>query len=252
MKKFMIMVTIVLMALSMGVQGAALEAAADKDLFFDVDEALFAEMDDLEASSGAVSDPLSGLNRCIFQFNDKFYFWVLKPAARGYRAVMPLGARQGLDNFFFNLKFPVRLTSSIFQGKWQGAMDETAIFIVNTTAGCLGFTKPAQEVFELENCDEDLGQTLGYYSINQGFYLVFPFIGPSTCRDAVGSMGDYFLTPVNYVRPQALATGISALNMVNGTSLQIGAYEALKNAAIDPYLAVKDAYIQRRTKKIEE
>lgn len=100
--------------------------------------------------------------------------------------------------------------------------------------------------------DEDLGQTLGSYNIGDGFYLVLPVLGPSTLRDTLGSVGDMFITPVTYVNPWELHWGMRGVDTVNSTSFKIGEYEALKDAALDPYVAMRNAYIQGRRAKIEE
>jgi len=99
---------------------------------------------------------------------------------------------------------------------------------------------------------EDVGQALGAWGIDHGIYLVWPFFGPSSLRDTVGLVGGYFLHPVTYVDPRSASSGIKAYDTVNETSFRIGNYEALKEAAIDPYIAIRDAYIQNREKQVEE
>ncbi|SLM30485.1 VacJ (modular protein) [Desulfamplus magnetovallimortis] len=216
------------------------------DELFEYDEPETSEKDDF------VADPLHTVNRALFYFNDKFYFYLLKPVALGYQKVTPLFLRKGVANFFNNTLFPLRFVNNILQAKFTRAMTEGKIFFINTVAGGLGFATPAQDYFELKNYPEDLGQTLGSYSIGEGFYVVLPLLGPSTLRDLVGTAGDYFLKPVTYVEPAELAIGVSTLNTVNATTFRIGDYEALKKAALDPYVALKDAYIQMRRKKVEE
>jgi phospholipid-binding lipoprotein MlaA len=100
--------------------------------------------------------------------------------------------------------------------------------------------------------DEDLGQTFATYGIGDGFYIVWPILGPSTLRDSVGMVGDWFLNPVSYVHPIEAYLGIRATETVNDTSFRIGDYESLKEAAIDPYVAFRNAYIQYRKRKVEE
>lgn len=214
------------------------------------------ELDTLyaEAEAGVVhvADPIAPFNRAMYHFNDKLYFWVLKPVARGYRYVVPTPLRDAVRNFFSNLITPVRLVNCILQGKFYSAGTEFTRFVVNSTAGMLGFADPARNNPQLTPKDEDLGQTLGKYGIGNGFYIVWPFLGPSTLRDTVGMAGDLFLNPVAYVQPSEAAFGISALKKVNTTSFHIGDYEAIKEASLDPYSAIRDAYIQNRMKKIKE
>jgi len=200
-----------------------------------------------------IADPIAPLNKVIHQFNDKLYFWVLKPAARGYRAVVPHVVRNSVKNFFVNLTFPARFVNSLLQAKGQNASDELGRFLFNSTVGVLGFWDAADRFYpNLNPVSEDLGQTLGRYRMGNGFYIVWPIFGPSTLRDSVGMAGDWFLNPVTYVEPAEASLGASVYDKVNSLSFRIGDYEALKDAALDPYEAFRDAYIQYRRKKVEE
>ncbi|MGB3398619.1 MAG: VacJ family lipoprotein [Candidatus Deferrimicrobiaceae bacterium] len=217
---------------------------SDKDL-----DVLYEEVD---AGVVHVADPVAPLNRALFYFNDKLYFWVLKPVAKGYKYVVPTPVRVGVKNFFYNLITPVRLANCVLQGKFRSAGVEIQRFVINSTAGMLGFADLAQNNPDLTAGEEDLGQTFGSYGVGNGFYIVWPFLGPSTLRDTVGMAGDLFLNPANYVRPAEAALGITAYEKVNNTSFHIGDYEAIKEASLDPYSAIRDAYVQYRNKKIKE
>jgi len=199
-----------------------------------------------------VADPLYYFNYAMYSFNDILYFALLKPIATGYKAIMPTIVRQGVNNFFYNLLFPVRFSNNLFQGEIKDAGTEIEIFLINSTIGVLGFGQVAQNEFGLKTSDEDLGQTFGSYSIGNGFYLVLPVLGPSTLRDAVGLAGDYFLKPINYVDSRELSFGITFYDTINSLSFHLGRYAAIKAAAIDPYVAIRNAYIQTREKKIKE
>jgi len=199
-----------------------------------------------------VADPLSPWNRAMFHFNDKLYFWLLKPLSRGYRAVIPTPVRSGVKNFFRNITMPIRMVSCLLQGKGRAASAELSRFLINSTVGVLGFGNPAKRWPELNPSEEDLGQTLGSYGIGNGFYIVWPILGPSTIRDSIGMVGDWVLNPVSYVDPTEAYLEIRAVETVNETSFKIGDYESLKEAAIDPYVAFRNAYIQYRKKKVEE
>jgi phospholipid-binding lipoprotein MlaA len=200
-----------------------------------------------------IADPLAPWNKVMFQFNDKVYFWILKPVARGYRVVVPHVVRNSVKNFFVNLAFPARFVNSLLQAKGQNATNELGRFLFNSTVGVLGFWDAAGKFYpDLNPVSEDLGQTLGRYRMGNGFYIVWPVLGPSTLRDSVGLFGDRFLNPVAYVEPTEASLGISAYDKVNGLSFRIGDYEALKDAALDPYEAFRDAYIQYRSKKVAE
>ena len=206
---------------------------------------------EFEEKASAVADPLSFWNRAMYHFNDKLYFWFLKPVAKGYKKVIPGVVRIGVRNFFSNIFTPIRLTSCILQGKLKAGGTELTRFAVNTTVGILGFGDPAQKHLNLNISDEDLGQTLGSYGIGNGFYLVWPVFGPSTLRDSFGMIGDRFLNPITYVKPVQASVAIWSGDKINETSLHIGDYESIKAAAVEPYEAFRDAYIQYRKNKVK-
>lgn len=199
-----------------------------------------------------VADPLFYWNVGMYHFNDKFYLWILEPAARGYKRVVPETARTGVKNFFHNLLFPVRFVGCILQAKGSAAVGELGRFCINSTAGIAGFMNVVEDIPEYNPPEEDVGQAFGRWGIGNGFYIVWPFLGPSTLRDSVGLVGDYFLHPVSYVNPQLASWGIKSYDYFNKASFRIGDYESLKEGAIDPYLAIRDAYIQYRKKKVDE
>ena len=215
------------------------------------DEFLDAFDDGEPVSDSSVSDPLYYLNYSMYAFNDLLYFYALKPVARGYKFVVPTVVRKGVRNFFHNIAFPIRLVNNLLQGQVRFACDEVGVFLVNTTAGGLGFWQVAQNYMDLDTHNEDLGQTLGKWQLGEGIYLVLPFLGPSSFRDSIGTVGDYFLTPGTYVLSTEVNAGVSGLEAVNGTSFRIGDYEALKAASLDPYQALKNAYIQRRRAMVD-
>jgi len=217
----------------------------------ELEDDFFDEYDDVKVPQ-TVADPLYYFNYAMYSFNDFLYFAALKPIATGYKAITPTQFRKGVSNFFHNLLFPLRFVNNVLQGEMMDAGTEVKIFLINSTIGILGFGQVAQNSFDLHTSDEDLGQTLGSYSIGNGFYLVLPILGPSTLRDAVGLAGDYFLRPVNYAEPWELSLGLYTYDSINATSFRLGDYEALKEAALDPYVAIRNAYIQNRKEKVRE
>jgi phospholipid-binding lipoprotein MlaA len=220
------------------------EAFADEE--FDLLE------EELDEQVVEVADPLEPWNRLMFGVNDVLYFWVVKPVVGTYKAVVPEPARTGVRNFFHNLTTPVRYVNCLLQGKGDSADTELRRFLVNTTEGILGFGDPARDKYELEPVQEDLGQTLAVHGMDQGFYIVWPFFGPSNVRDSLGMVGDMFLNPVRYVEPTETSIYISAGKGINEGSFHIGEYEEFKAAALEPYIAMREAYIQYRNKKIQE
>ncbi len=200
----------------------------------------------IEESAYMVSDPFEPWNRAVFSFNNFVYFKCTEPFAEGYAAVVPKPARTGIKNFFRNLGFPIRFINEVLQGKIEAAQQEMFSFIVNSTFGVGGFFDPASRFETLATYDEDTGQTLGRWGIGQGFYIVWPLLGPSTLRDSFGFAGDYFLDPVSYVNPIWLSFSVRGYEVINDTSLVLGEYESLLESSFDPYVAVKDAYLQHR------
>jgi phospholipid-binding lipoprotein MlaA len=199
----------------------------------------------------SIADPLEPFNRAMFQFNDKLYFWVLKPVAQGYKKVVHEDVRVVVKNFFTNAAFPVRFVNCLLQGNITGAAGEVGRFALNTLVGFGGLFDPASEKeINLASHKEDLGQTLGVYGIGQGFYIHWPLFGPSSPRDTVGMVGDGFLNPFSYLNEWYESAGMRSFDMINDASFRIGDYETLKKAAFDPYVAVRDAYVQYRFSRV--
>ena len=211
-----------------------------------------AALDDLQAEQKTISDPLEPVNRAFFTFNDKLYFWALKPVASGYGAVFPEPIRLHVRNFFNNLAFPVRFVNCFLQGSPLCASVELSRFVVNSILG-IGGLFDVGTALKLPKQNEDFGQTLGVWGFGPGAYLTLPLFGPSSVRDAVGRLGDAFLDPIGFISIGILpALGIKAYEQVNKTSLSIGDYEALKEMALDPYVALRSAYFQFRQNQIQE
>jgi len=207
-----------------------------------------------EEQAGTIADPFEPINRAFFQFNDKLYFWFFKPIATGYKAIIPEDGRVGVRNFFSNATTPVRLVNCLLLGNVKCAGIETARFFLNTTIGFAGFFDSAKKGFNLEKQDKDFGQTLGVWGIGPAFYINWPVLGPSSLRDTVGYVGDLSLDLRTYLPARLLIVDIASqvLDKVNETSLTLGEYESLKKAALDPYIAVREAYHQYRQNKIKK
>ena len=124
-----------------------------------------------------ISDPLESVNRRFFWFNDKLYFWALRPGARAYSKVAPGPVRSSVQRFFANTRYPVRFVNNVLQGRAKSAGQETARFVLNSTLGLAGFFDPAREL-KLKPQPADLDQTLGVYGIRPGVYLDWPILGP--------------------------------------------------------------------------
>lgn len=220
-------------------------SVADDD--FDFMEEEFAE------KAIEIYDPLESINRLMFGVNDALYFMVLRPVTDGYIYITDEPTRIGVGNFFQNISTPVRYVSCLVQGKGERADVELRRLLINSTEGVLGFGDPAKDKHGLEVPPaEDLGQALASLGVGDGFYIVWPLLGPSTARDSVGKFGGIFLNPVYYVDPTEVALGIAAGNYTNKLSFHTGEYESFKADSLDPYIAMRDIYMQYRKKQIQE
>jgi len=224
----------------------------DSDREYQDDELDFLDEEDNTQPAIDTPDPLETFNRAMFVFNDRAYFWVLKPVARAYRAVTPEQFRLCVKNFFYNIAAPIRLANCLLQGKFTTAARELTRFFINSTVGCGGLNDLSLLYPDLQTHPEDLGQTFGRYGIGQGFYIVWPIIGPSSLRDTIGMVGDIFIDPVTYFNTATIGMGTRALDMINLTSFRIGDYETIKDAAIDPYEAIRNGYLQYRRRQVSE
>ncbi len=199
-----------------------------------------------------VADPLEPVNRAIFAFNDKLYFWVLKPVTKVLKVVVPQEIRTSTGNALHNIKAPVRIANSLLQGKFKQAGTEFSRFFINSTAGVMGIGDPAALYPALDHDREDFGQTLAVWGFKDGVYLVLPFLGPSTLRDTVGQLGDSLLNPLSYELSDTYEkVGVTLYEQVNNLSFRLGQYEAVKEGSLDPYVFMKNAYLQIRQEKIE-
>jgi phospholipid-binding lipoprotein MlaA len=219
----------------------------EEDEYDDEDE--YGDEDDVEL----IPDPWIEMNQGLYTFNDRLYFWLLKPVSRGYGFIIPEELRQGVRNFMYNIRFPVRFINALLQGKVRKSGYEFGQFFINSTAGCLGLLNPSANYPHLQPSKEDMGQTFAVWGIGNGAYIMLPFLGPSSLRDGMGRIGDIFLDPIWWLFDDIWVTlAIRAGEAVNDTSLRIGEYEALKEAALDPYIMIRNAYIQNRNKLIAE
>ena len=212
--------------------------------------------DEIEEAAPSIPDPIAPVNKVMFHFNDKLYFWGLKPAAQVYSHIIPEEFRIAFSNAYDNLWAPSRVVNNLFQLRLKAAGNELIRFLFNSVAGIGGLGDVANEALGIKKQQADFGQTLGHYGIGHGFYLVLPVFGPSSVRDGIGIVGDRLMHPLTYVPSSDLTFGeqmaISAHEKVNDTSFKIGDYESFKEAAIDPYVSMRDAFMQNRQKRVDE
>ena len=197
-------------------------------------------------------DPLEGLNRGIYKFNDVADKAVLKPVAGAYKAVLPSPVRTGVNNFFDNLSTLTTMINNLLQFKFSRAMDDAGRFVINTTFGIAGLVDVASKD-NVPKHSEDFGQTLGHWGVGSGAYLVLPLKGPSTVRDTAGFAVDtYFFDPIYQVNDVGTSNGLYAVKVIDTRAQYLPASDLLDEAALDPYAFMRDAYLQRRESQVQD
>ncbi|WP_415888590.1 VacJ family lipoprotein [Neptuniibacter sp. SY11_33] len=187
-------------------------------------------------------DPWEGFNRAMFSFNDGLDTYALKPVTKGYKAVMPDVAETGVNNFFENLADVGTFFNSLLQGKFDNATQDFARVAFNSTFGLAGLIDVATPM-GIEKHDEDFGQTLGYWGVNSGPYLVVPFFGPMTVRDGVGKFPDALVDPVYHLDDTGARNALYVTRVID-TRAQL--LESEKLISGDKYIFIRDAYLQKR------
>lgn len=201
------------------------------------------------ATASDPRDPLEPLNRGIYKFNDAVDKAVLKPVAQGYKAVLPNPVRTGVTNFFSNIDDVLIAVNNVLQLKLDKAASDIARIMFNTTFGVGGLFDVATS-FGLEKNNEDFGQTLGYWGVGDGPFLMLPILGPSNVRDTVGLAAYYQLDPVVNLDHIPSRNSLSALRFVDRRARLLDAEKVLDEAALDPYTFLRDAYIQHRRSEV--
>ena len=199
-----------------------------------------------------INDPLEGINRSFFTFNHNLHLWLVEPTAKAYRKVTPSMFRTGIVNFFNNLLEPTRILNSLLQGSWVEARETTLRFLLNSTAGVGGLMDPSTyDGRELQ--ERRFSSTLAFYGVGSGPYLVIPFYGPSNFRGVGGLLGDTLASPIWYVlngEPLVVLV-VKASKSVNQTSFRLGEYERMLSGALDPYIAIRNAFAQHQQQLTE-
>jgi phospholipid-binding lipoprotein MlaA len=211
-----------------------------------------AEFRTADATEGMDYDPWERFNEKTFWFNyEVLDRYALKPAATVWQKI-PDPARQGLANAFNNLAMPKRLVNEVIQVRFQEAGSEVARFLLNTTVGVAGFVDVASRT-GLEESDADSGQTLGVYGAGPGPYLVVPLLPPLTVRDGIGYAVDSLLDPLSwFVTPFVADFGRAAGKTINDRAANLKLYQDVEDTSLDLYGAVRNGYLQRRQRSIEE
>lgn len=190
-------------------------------------------------------DPYESFNRTMYNFNESLDKAILKPLAKGYKAIMPVPVDNGITNFFSNIDDVVSAVNNLLQFKLTRAASDVSRILVNTTIGLLGFIDVASNL-NMPKYGEDFGQTLGAWGIDPGPYIVLPFFGPSNGRDTIGLVVDWYTDPVAYLEPESHRWMVRGLRLIDRRADLLGASRVLEQAALDPYEFSRDAYLQKR------
>lgn len=190
-------------------------------------------------------DPMEPWNRGVYRFNDAVDKDVLKPVATAYTKVTPTFMQKGVRNFFNNLGDAWSTVNSILQLKGQDAANSFSRVTINTLFGLGGIFDVATEA-QIPQSKQDFGLTLGRWGMPSGPYVVLPLLGPSTVRDTVGWAVDAQAHPIGYMNRVAARNALSGLEVINARAQMLQASDLLDQAALDPYVLMRDAYLQQR------
>ena len=195
-------------------------------------------------------DPLESINRFTFAVNLKADQWAIKPVAQAYKAVIPTPVRAGVQNVFGNIADLWTSANNLMQGKFSEARTDATRVAINSTIGVIGVVDFASD-WGYQKHKEDFGQTLGAWGVPAGPYIVLPLLGPSTLRDSVAQIGvDVHASPFRYLADPGARNSITAVRLTDSRSRLLDREKAFQGIALDQYLFVRDAYLQRRQAQV--
>lgn len=202
--------------------------------------------------SSDTRDPFEGFNRGVYSLNQSLDKALFDPLGKAYQAITPDIVDRGVTNFFSNLGDIAVVVNDLLQFKIDQALSDATRFIFNSTIGLLGFFDISTHI-DLPKHDEDFGQTLAFWGVGAGPYLMVPFFGPTTIRDATGFVVDAgILNPVFYINDDALKASLLSLNYIDFKADLLSGKKLLGEAALDEYEFVKNAYFEKRNNLIND
>lgn len=197
------------------------------------------------------SDPLERLNRGTFTFNHQVYRFLLKPVSRVTTFLVPEPVLDAVGNVFENLKAPVRISASLLQGKGVRAAKETGKLLVNSTVGLGGLWKASDRIDAIKGVpEEDFGQTFGVWGAKPGPYLVLPVLGPRSVRDLAGMGADVCASPQTWVSAGNFNVWATVADNLQRNPDRMQTYDDATKDALDPYVAVREAYTAYRNSMV--
>lgn len=196
-------------------------------------------------------DPWEGFNRGVYSFNETMDDMLFNPIGKVYNAITPDVVDSGVSNFFSNIGQISVVANDLLQFKFDKAANDSVRFFINTTLGLFGFFDVLSS--DLPSGDEDFGQTLAYWGIGPGPFLMVPFFGPATVRDATGFAVDQsLLNPIAYLENDKLRAGLLSLNYIDFKSDLLSTRDLLEEASLDKYEFTKNAYFEKRASQIND
>ena len=216
-------------------------------------------------SQTTATECFEGFSRVMFKFNYALDGAIFEPVAKGYRA-LPVPIRKGTGNALDNLRSLLSVSNNILQGDFRNAGTTAGRFVINTTVGVLGIFDPASALGLKEQGKEDFGQTLGAWGSTTGCYFVLPVLGPTTVRDSVGLVADWFLDPVYQITHNTeIENGVvgnstysehnyyyyKGAGAIDFRAKNIESFDSVEENSIDLYASLKSLYLQNRNKKIK-
>ncbi|MCF3195726.1 MULTISPECIES: MlaA family lipoprotein [Pseudomonas] len=202
----------------------------------------------LAANAATEDDPWEGFNRVVFKFNDTLDTYALKPIAQGYQFITPQFLEDGIHNMYRNVGDVRNLANNVLQVKPHAAGVDTARLLMNTIVGVGGFFDVGTKM-GLQRNDEDFGQTLGYWGLSSGPYLVLPLLGPSTVRDALGIYPDSYAEPYRYMHDVSARNTVAGMKIIDARANLLSAEKLITG---DKYIFIRNAYLQSREFKVKD
>jgi phospholipid-binding lipoprotein MlaA len=197
------------------------------------------------------ADPYERMNRNVYAFNDAVDKAAVKPVAKGYQKVIPKGLRLCASNMFSNLGEPYTAANNLLQGKPKSMLQDIGRLLLNSTLGIGGCIDVAS-AWGIPKHQEDFGQTLAVWGVPSGPYVVLPVLGPSTVRDALSKPVDFLANPIGYVTNVPLRNSLQGYKMLDTRTNLLEASDVVDQSALDPYVMVRDAWLQRRLAQIKD
>ena len=225
--------------------------AADASTDVATDATAEATTDAADVMDEEFADPYERMNRNVYAFNDAVDKAAVKPVAKGYQKVIPKGLRLCASNMFSNLGEPYTAANNLLQGKPKSMLQDIGRLLLNSTLGIGGCIDVAS-AWGIPKHQEDFGQTLAVWGVPSGPYVVFPVLGPSTVRDALSKPVDFLANPIGYVTNVPLRNSLQGYKMLDTRTNLLEASDVVDQSALDPYVMLRDAWLQRRLAQIKD